>query len=179
MWILENVWTNSLSHFIFFQEPLSENARIDNVISNNSYRIFQQLFKTALDILTAFRSDQQVKGIQAGTRSEQLLNQGFAHEPGTSSDEHRSAVVEIHHLARSGQIPVLAREIVVVVGHLALNLTTLRPSHSSNWALRGIVTFRLAVKPFARLGRSYTWRIRYDCGRKKWTLRISVSSKVF
>jgi len=92
---------------------------------NIPYRIFQQLLETALYVLAPLGSDQQVNVLQAGTRPEQLLDQSLAHEPRATGDEHGRAVVEVHHLPVSGgRIPVLATEIVVVVGHLIVIVCT-------------------------------------------------------
>lgn len=83
-----------------------------------SYRIFQQLLETALDVLAPLGPDEQVNVLQAGTRPEQLLDQSLAHEPRATGDEHRRTVVEVDHLPVSGgRVPVLATEVVVVFSH--------------------------------------------------------------
>jgi len=83
------------------------------------YRIFQQLLVTALYVFAPLGPDQQVNVLQPGARSEQLLNQSFAHESRAACDEYRRSIIEVDHfpISRRRGVPVLAAEVVVVIGH--------------------------------------------------------------
>lgn len=107
-----------------------------------AYRVFQQFLEPELYILAPLRSDQQENGFQARARPEQFLDERFAHEPGAAGDEHRSPVVEIYDAADVRgvrHVPVLASEIVVVVGHVAAVNRVSAIGGICCWAVRVLV----------------------------------------